>query len=401
MVILYKLFHLNSVIAVISIITLLPVISFAQENESLSSGKFNDLLKLTATGNGYSDQTIVVFNPLATPGFDPLYDAYKLQGSNAAPQLYSMIPGINLSINALPEILINLVVQLGFKVGFTNNYIITATELSSFEPSVTIYLHDTKDSVLIDLKSNPVYNFVAAPGDNIQRFRLYFRYPVQLDLRVFLEGGYNGTEMNTQLNSSNYLPLNQPFNSFPWNYEGTESVALIPNPDIVDWVLIEIRDTLSPSLAISSTAVARAAAFLLKNGSVVGMDGFSNLIFKETIQDSIFIAVRHRNHLGIISTSGPIESGGIYSFDFSTEENQAYGGSAAQKELAPGIYGMIGGDFNSNGSIDEADKSSVWNFQAGYSGYFTSDVNFDGQTDNKDKNDIWIMNQNAVSQLPE
>jgi hypothetical protein len=393
--------HLIAIIAGISIFIFITQNSYAQENESLSSGKFNNLLKLTATGNGYSDQTIVVFNPQATPGFDPQFDAYKLQGSNAAPQLYSIIPGINLSINALPEILINLDVQLGFKVGFTNNYVITATELTSFDASVTIYLYDTKDSVLIDLKTNPVYSFIAAPGDNIQRFKLYFRYPVQLNVRVFLEGNFNETEMNTLLNSGNYLPLNQPFNSSPWNYGGTESVSVIPNPDIVDWVLIEIRDTLSPSFASSSTTVEKAAGFLLKNGSIVGMDGISFPIFKETISDSIFVVVWHRNHLGLISSAGPEESEGIYSYDFTTGIDKAFGGSSALKELAPGIFGMIAGDYNADGIINDLDKSGNWMPQSGTTGYLMGDGNMDGQVNNPDKNDLWLNNQNLESQVPD
>ena len=375
---------------------------FCQEpNSDKSSGKLNDLLKLTAAGNGYSDQTIIIFIPGSTTGFDPQYDAYKLPGSPAAPQLYSIIPGTNLAINALPEILINYVVQLGFKVGATNNYSITAMETSSFDPSVSIFLDDTKDGVLIDLKTNPVYNFTATPNDNIQRFKIYFRYPVQLDLKVFLEGSFNGVEMNNELNTGNYLPLNQPYNIMPWNYEGTESVLAIPNLDVVDWVLVEIRDTVNASLAGSETTVEKAAGFLLKNGSIVGMDGLSPLIFKKTISDSIFAVVWHRNHLGLISSAGPMETGGIYYFDFTTGFDQAYGGINALKEITTGIFGMIGGDFNADGIIDGLDRSGTWAPSAGKKGYLKGDGNLGGQINNQDKNDLWFNNLTSQSQVPE
>jgi hypothetical protein len=36
-----------------------------------------------------------------------------------------------------------------------------------------------------------------------------------LDLKVFLEGPYNGTTMNTLLNAHNLIPLSQPFNTDP------------------------------------------------------------------------------------------------------------------------------------------------------------------------------------------
>ncbi len=65
-----------------------------------------------------------------------------------------------------------------------------------------------------------------------------------LDLTVFLEGPFNTSsfEMNTTLNQGTLIPLNQPYNTAPWNYNGTENVTNIP-PDIVDWVLVELRET--------------------------------------------------------------------------------------------------------------------------------------------------------------
>ena len=113
-----------------------------------NSDLLDNLLKLTAVGNGYSDQTIVVFIPGATTGFDPSYDAYKLPGIYEAPQLYSIVPCCNLAVNALPEITINHEVQLGFEVGANTNYTISATELYTFDPSISIWLNDTKDNVL-------------------------------------------------------------------------------------------------------------------------------------------------------------------------------------------------------------------------------------------------------------
>ncbi|MCD4737603.1 MAG: hypothetical protein K8R53_16300, partial [Bacteroidales bacterium] len=65
--------------------------------------------------------------------------------------------------------------------------------------------------------------------------------PVMVDGKFFLEGPYNGSNMNTGLNA--YLPLNQPFSGPPWNYGGLESVSSIPGSGIVDWVLYELRTT--------------------------------------------------------------------------------------------------------------------------------------------------------------
>ena len=103
-----------------------------------------------------------------------------------------------------------------------------------------------------------------------------------LSVTAFLEGPFNGTEMNTTLNSNGYLPLSQPFNTTPWNYDGTESVATIPNGNIVDWVYVEIRSALWPDSATSETTFGRQAAFLLNSGKIVSTDGVSNLAFDTT-----------------------------------------------------------------------------------------------------------------------
>lgn len=363
--------------------------------------EIDNFLKLTVVGNGYSDQTIVVFIPAATWGFDPEYDAYKLQGIIQAPQLYSIIPGINLAINALPEIPINLKVQLGFKVGAVNTYTITATEASTFNPPVSILLEDTKDSVLVDLVTNPVYVFSADPADDVERFRLLFRYPVSLDLKVFLEGCFSGTEMNTWLNTSGLIPLNQPYNTEPWNYDGTESVISIPNTDVVDWVLVEIRDTTSAAMATPSTRTERVAGFLMKDGSVRATDGTSYLQFTETVFDSMFVVIWHRNHLGIISSTPVTETTGIYHYDFTDSAGKALGDSLSLTDLGGGNFGMIAGDTDASGIIDESDKSTIWVTEAGNAGYLSSDADLDGQADHPDKNDLWLKNLSSQSQVPQ
>jgi len=103
-----------------------------------------------------------------------------------------------------------------------------------------------------------------------------------VNLNIFLEGPFNGSQMLTDLNKAQLIPLDQPFNISPWNYNGTESVASIPNGNIVDWVYMELRNGLSPGAATSETTFGKQAAFLLNSGKVVGIDGASTLVFDTT-----------------------------------------------------------------------------------------------------------------------
>jgi hypothetical protein len=220
-----------------------------------------------------------------------------------------------------------------------------------------------------------------------------------LDVKAFLEGPFQDSEMSTVLNSGGYLPLEQPYNISPWNYNGDESVASIPNSQVVDWVLIEIRDANDPSDAIISNPAEQAAAFLLNDGSIVDINGSSLLMFKQQIVQQPYVLVRHRNHLDVLASNPLTQNGSTYYYDFSTGEDQAYGESVL-KNLGNSNFGLIGGDGNADGTIDSDDKISVWQLWAGKKGYDQADYDLNSQINNQDKNEIWFNNTGSSNPFP-
>ena len=224
-------------------------------------------------------------------------------------------------------------------------------------------------------------------------------YHIVLDMNVLLEGPYSSSFMMTSLNSTGYLPLSQPFNVSPWNYAGTETVSSIPNPDIVDWLLVDSRDAVDAISAGPETTIDRQAAFILKDGYVVGMDGYSNLTFSKAVKNQLFVVIWHKNHLGIMSANPLSGIGGNYSYNFKSDINQAFGINA-QKDLGTGEYAMFAGDANLDGKVDASDITEGWVPKAGTSGYKNGDANLDTQVDNKDKNDFIIVNIGQSSQVP-
>ncbi|MCD4695028.1 MAG: hypothetical protein K8S16_02210 [Bacteroidales bacterium] len=237
-----------------------------------------------------------------------------------------------------------------------------------------------------------------AVGDTSSPMAITLR--LTLDITAFLEGPFNGTNMNTGLNPD-YIPLSQPYNTSPWNYSGTESVDFIPNADVVDWVLIELRDTTEAALATGETMIAQKAVFLLNDGSVVGLDGNSSngacSVTAPIIKNNLFVVIWHRNHLGIISAYPVTESCGVYTYDFTTSTGQAF--ESGQKDLG-GQAGMFAGDGNANGHINATDKTN-WSAEAGKKGYLSNDYTMDSQVSNKDKNEVWIENEGISSSAPE
>jgi hypothetical protein len=224
---------------------------------------------------------------------------------------------------------------------------------------------------------------------------------LQIDITFLLEGPFNGLLMNTNLNANGSIPLSQPYNTAPWNYTGTEAVAAIPTNDVVDWVLIELRDAPTAASATQATTIARQALFVLNNGTVTALDGTSVPQFSVTPVHQLFAVVWHRNHIAIMSATGLTQTAGVYTYDFTSGVGQAYGSNNAHKQITPGLWGMIGGDGNGDEQINNLDKNDVWAPQAGLSGYFRGDFNLDNQVNNTDKNDVWNPNTGLGGQVPD
>jgi len=161
----------------------IPAAARTHSNQAFykSTSAAKDALFLTIDGNGYQDKAIVAFNPSATANFDGQYDAYKLFGIDAAPQLYSMIPGEKATVNTLPDYTSNPNVSLGLKVGAATTYTLNVSGMDSFDASLPVNLYDLKTGTTQDLRLNAVYSFTAAPGDAENRFMLSFGAVTGLD----------------------------------------------------------------------------------------------------------------------------------------------------------------------------------------------------------------------------
>ncbi len=128
--------------------------------------------------------------------------------------------------------------------------------------------------------------------------------PVLLSLKIFLEGPYNPSTnlMNTNLNG--IIPLTSPY---PENIRSVESIS----NDIVDWVLVQLRETANGS------AVDSKSMLLRNDGNLVRNDDTTKVISLNVPQGNYFIVVKHRNHLSIMSANKvSLNSNTITSYDF-------------------------------------------------------------------------------------
>ncbi|MEP6927938.1 MAG: hypothetical protein ABI834_09895 [Ginsengibacter sp.] len=191
------------------------------------------------------------------------------------------------------------------------------------------------------------------------------------NVTAYIKGAWNNPIglMRTTLNAGNLLPLTQPYTGAPYNYTGAESVASIPNTNIVDWVLIEHRKPATglPADATAATITGRKAGFLLNNGNVVDLDGVTPITFNISKQGGAFVVVRHRNHLAIMSNSIPSNTTGTFTNNYSVLANSYKKPGAtsdptvilATAGAGSTLYGMWPGDVNSNGSVTTSDITPV------------------------------------------
>lgn len=86
----------------------------------------------------------------------------------------------------------------------------------------------------------------------------------------------------------------QPFNLHPINYQGLEKISIIP-PDIIRWVLVELRD------ASDSTKIVDRRAALLRSDSVLVDTNFSvGVYFPNAISNQAYYLVVRYDSLGFL-----------------------------------------------------------------------------------------------------
>jgi len=202
-----------------------------------------------------------------------------------------------------------------------------------------------------------------------------------LQLKVFLEGPFSaGTgSMSKTLNTSNLIPLAQPYNITPFNYAGTESLASLPT-DMVDWVLVQLSS--DPAVTGNSDIVRSKAAVLLSNGSVVDPGGTS-LSFSGLSGSSYYVIVRHRNHMAVVTpTAVSLSSGSTVDLTTST---LTYNGIAQCKQVgASNYYVMKAGNADGNMNINTFDFVQWKNQNAQLGQYLKGDFDMNANVNTFD-----------------
>ena len=214
--------------------------------------------------------------------------------------------------------------------------------------------------------------------------------PILLRTRVMLEGPYDsGTGlMSDTLMTTGLLPLNEePYTALGYTHVGgggeAPTTGQIGVQPLVDWVVLELRSAADPAIV-----VATRCALLKSDGHVVDMDGIAPVHF-DLAPGDYHVAVRHRNHLGAMTSAAFPLSSAITTVDLTSPTTGTYGTDA--RKSIQGAFptmalwaGDVGFDkeikYVGNGNdrdpiLIEIGGSVPTNEVTGYS---NSDVNMDG-----------------------
>ncbi len=215
---------------------------------------------------------------------------------------------------------------------------------------------------------------------------------VRLKVATFLEGYLNAdqTSMSLELNKNGLIPSVQPFSSTPFNYQGDEQAGTIP-PNVVDWILVELRDGGDQNVVIQ-----QIAAYLASDGRLYDVDGKEGVLFSDLKEAEYYVVLKARAHLAIISSTPIIIKENMDTIEFYTDPSTAAGNE--QLILRGEKYVQIAGDFDGNGIINNQDINLWSRNSATLNQYLSVDADANGIINNKDFN-LWAGNRSKIGEV--
>jgi len=343
------------------------------------SSSFPSLTSVSLSQNNFS---VITFDNLAQLEYLSINDNFLLQSSLdlslTSSLLYIGIESTGVrSINIANGVNTNIT-QANFNI--TNNPNLTCVQVDETTYSNTNWPNKDAQTVYSEAPCNAL--FVRA--------------------KVYLQGAalnpIIGEEelMRDDLRAGTHLPIVSPYaDAFitdplffnAGGFSGTSG----PFDDIIDWVWVELRNKDDNTIVIDSQS-----GLLQRDGDIVSpVDAYSPLNFDQPNGD-YYVAIKHRNHLGVMSANAIALSGIMNSVDFTNANNQITYGNNAQTTfgMPNGIVAMWAGNVGGDTSIKysgsgndatgikdkilaepgNASNSNLYSFI----GYNIGDINLDG-----------------------
>jgi len=214
-----------------------------------------------------------------------------------------------------------------------------------------------RGDVLAAIQPTPIFSNIYSGGNGRGDVMISFDpRQVLLALKGMLEGPYSPSTglMGDALRVLPSFPLTEPYTALGYAHTGGgggENVApavlaISGNNAIVDWVVVELRDAFVPT-----TVLATRSALVQRDGDVVTVDGVSPVSFTVPA-GSYNVALRHRNHLGVMENGSVALSSTATAVDLSNVATSTFGTNA--RKSITGTFptqALWAGDVTFNGQV--------------------------------------------------
>lgn len=268
--------------------------SFMKLQNTQPSG---DILKLSVTGAGGSDETVIRFDASGTTGYDQGYDASKLINWDANAPAICTVTGQNYSINTYPSLTQSYVIPLRIVVMSSGTYTIKRDSGFQLPATSCIVLEDKKTGVKKDFSVDSAYSFWISDTTWAPRFLLHISEPVHFTTR---------NEICTDGRIIAHLPSAGNYN-VTWQDDSSTIIRQSVNATIADTLSNVSEGVYTFSISSSSQFCS-----MLTEQVNVGEDtlDFTSTSFSpscsETTDGSIEIESSNGNNLSVAVTSGNV-----------------------------------------------------------------------------------------------
>lgn len=213
---------------------------------------------------------------------------------------------------------------------------------------------------------------------------------VRINLTVLLDGPYREDLqlMRDDLRIAGHLPLTEPYTDLGLVHVGggvgqsldAGQLSTSGADAVVDWVFVELRDAQQ-----SSTVVATANGLLRRNGTVTAPNGGAFSL--PAPAGTYFVAVRHRNHLGVMTAIAIPLNGTPATVDLSETGVPVFGSEARRIRAGRALLwaGNVNGDDRVQYTGSNNDRDPILQEVGGVvstqttAGYRIEDTNLDGE----------------------
>lgn len=247
----------------------------------------------------------------------------------------------------------------------THTQLLTSAQGSGGPLSWTLVVPQTRIRMGVDADADGVFDH-----DDLN---------ARVNVRAVLEGPFDGTVMKSDLNTNNLLPNTDPFGLGETINPSVKAFTGLAAP--VDWAKVELRNSAAPS-----TIVATRAVLVQRSGNLMQPTGEQTITFPGVAAGNYYVAVKHRNHFGIMSFSSYLLRDPGTLVDFTASSTATYGTGARKTVGTTEVMwlGNVNGDgfIKYTGSGNDRDPilvrvgSTTPNNTA--LGYYVEDTNLDG-----------------------